>query len=83
MTGVLRHAVLETAHTLQPEIKCAALSFDGRDVVTDGVRIHRAHRAHRALNGPPAPLAVIGADVAGEDRLVSGQLSEALKSLTF
>jgi hypothetical protein len=49
-----RCAVLETAHTLQPEIKCAAMSFDGRDVVTDGVRIHRA------LNGPPALLAVIG-----------------------
>jgi hypothetical protein len=49
-----RCAVLETAHTLQPEIKCAALSFDVRDGVTDGVYIHRG------LNGPPSLLAAIG-----------------------
>ena len=49
-----RHAVIETAHTLQPDIKVAALSFDGSDIVTDGVYVHRG------LNGPPSLLAVIG-----------------------
>jgi hypothetical protein len=49
-----RHAVLETAHTLQPKIKCALMSIDGHDAVTDGVLIDRA------LNGPPALLAAIG-----------------------
>ena len=49
-----RHAILETAHTLQPKIKCAAFSFDGGDVLMDGVHIHRP------LIGPPALLAAIG-----------------------
>jgi hypothetical protein len=49
-----RRAVLETAHTLQPKIKCAVMSFDGHDVVMDGVYVHRA------LNGPPALLTAIG-----------------------
>jgi hypothetical protein len=49
-----RVAVLETAHALKPKTRCAALSFDGRDVVTDGVFVHRG------LNGPPALLAAIG-----------------------
>jgi hypothetical protein len=49
-----RRAILETAHTLQPKIKIAALSFDGADLVMDGVSVHRG------LNGPPALLAAIG-----------------------
>ena len=49
-----RGAVLETALTLQPEIKSAVLSFDGRDIMTDGVYVHRG------LNGPPALLEAIG-----------------------
>jgi hypothetical protein len=49
-----RGAVLETAHALKPKPRCAALSFDGREVVTDGVFVHRG------LNGPPALLAAIG-----------------------
>ena len=48
-----RHAALETAHTLQPEIKIAALSFDGRDIITGGVHVHDA------LNGPAALLAAV------------------------
>jgi len=54
LSGQERHAVLETAHTLQPKIKCAAFSFDGHDVLRDGVYIHRP------LIGPPALLAAIG-----------------------
>jgi DNA-binding response OmpR family regulator len=49
-----RGAVLETAHALKPKTRCAALSFDGRDVVTDGVLIHRG------LDGPPSLLTAIG-----------------------
>jgi hypothetical protein len=49
-----RCAILETAHALQPETRCAVLSFDGREVVTDVVFVHRG------LNGPPALLAAIG-----------------------
>jgi hypothetical protein len=49
-----RGAVLETAPTLQPEIRFAVLSFDGHDVVTDGVLIHRG------LDGPPSLLTAIG-----------------------
>jgi DNA-binding NtrC family response regulator len=49
-----RRAVLETAHTFQPEIKVAALSFDGREVLMEGVSVHRA------LDGPPSLLAAIG-----------------------
>jgi hypothetical protein len=49
-----RCAVLEAAPTLQPEIRFAVLSFDGRDVVTDGVLIHRG------LDGPPSLLIAIG-----------------------
>ena len=49
-----RRAVLETAHTLQPEIKCAALSFDGRDIEMEGLE------THRGLDGPPSLLAAIG-----------------------
>ena len=41
-----RYAALESAHTLQPEIKITALSFDGCNVIMDGVHIHDA------LNGP-------------------------------
>ena len=48
-----RGTVLETAHALKPKTRCADLSFDGRDVVTDGVFVHRG------LNGPPALLDVI------------------------
>jgi hypothetical protein len=49
-----RSKVLEAAPTLQPEIRFAVLSFDGCDVVTDGVLIHRG------LNGPPSLLTAIG-----------------------
>jgi hypothetical protein len=49
-----RVAVLETANALKPKTRCAALSFDGRDVVTDGVLIHRG------LDGPPSLLTAIG-----------------------
>jgi hypothetical protein len=49
-----RRGILETAQALQPEIKIAALSFDGNDVVMDGVSVYRG------LNGPPSLLAAIG-----------------------
>jgi DNA-binding response OmpR family regulator len=54
LTDEERHGILETSHALQPKTRCAALSFDGSEVVTDGVFIHRG------LNGPPALLAAIG-----------------------
>jgi DNA-binding response OmpR family regulator len=47
-------AVLETAHTLQSEIKVVALSFDGREVLKEGVSVHCG------LDGPPSLLAAIG-----------------------
>jgi hypothetical protein len=49
-----RRRILGWAPTLQPEIKFAVLSFDGRGVTTDGVY------PHRGLNGPPSLLAAIG-----------------------
>jgi DNA-binding NtrC family response regulator len=49
-----RRSILETAHTLQPEIKCVSLSFDGDDIAMDGVY------AHRGLMNPTSLLAAIG-----------------------
>jgi DNA-binding NtrC family response regulator len=49
-----RRSILETAHTLQPEIKCASLSFDRDDIATDGVY------SHRGLMNPTSLLAAIG-----------------------
>jgi|SRR5580698_2430512 hypothetical protein len=49
-----RCAVLETALALQPKIKCAALSFDGCEVVTDGVYVRWGP------NGLASLLAAIG-----------------------
>src|ERR1700723_1494929 len=39
---------------LQPEIKCASLSFDGLEVAIDDAE------THRGLSGPPSLLAAIG-----------------------
>jgi len=49
-----RASILRVAHLLQPEIKCASLSFDGREVAIDDAE------THRGLNGPPSLLAAIG-----------------------
>jgi hypothetical protein len=49
-----RANILRVAHLLQPEIKCASLSFDGRDGAINGAE------THRGLNGPPSLLAAIG-----------------------
>ena len=49
-----RASILRVAHLLQPEIKCASLSFDGREVAIDDAE------THRGLSGPPSLLAAIG-----------------------
>jgi hypothetical protein len=49
-----RASILRVAHLLQPEIKCASLSFDGREVAIDDAE------TYRGLNGPPSLLAAIG-----------------------
>jgi|ERR1700722_4802164 len=72
-----RGAVLETAHALKPKTRCAALSFDGRDVVTDGVFVHRG------LNGPPALLEVIEKMLHETIAQPLSQPSEAVKPLTL
>ena len=49
-----RASILRVAHLLQPEIKCASLSFDGREVAIEDAE------THWGLNGPPSLLAAIG-----------------------
>jgi hypothetical protein len=48
-----RRKILEAAAMLQPEIKCASLSFNWCDVITDDEYIHGW------LNEPPSLLAAI------------------------
>lgn len=49
-----RRGILETAHALQPEVKCASLGFDGGELMLDGVDMHQQ------LDGPPGLLLAIG-----------------------
>jgi hypothetical protein len=49
-----RRGILETAHTLQPGIKCALLGFEGREVAMDGADVRQR------LDGPATLLAAIG-----------------------
>jgi DNA-binding response OmpR family regulator len=49
-----RRGILETAHALQPEIKCAVLDFEERENTIDGVDLVRG------LAGPSALLSAVG-----------------------
>jgi len=54
LTDEERRGILETAHALQPEIKCAVLDFEESVVATDGVDLIRG------LAGPSTLLNAIG-----------------------
>jgi DNA-binding NtrC family response regulator len=47
-------SILETAHAVQPEIKCVSLSFNGGDIAMDGVS------TYRGVMTPTSLLAAIG-----------------------
>jgi hypothetical protein len=49
-----RHAALETANTLQSEIKCVSLSFNGGDIAMDGAS------TYQGVMTPTSLLAAIG-----------------------
>jgi hypothetical protein len=41
LTGEERRGILETAHSLQPEIKCAVIDFEESEVTINGVDLIR------------------------------------------
>lgn len=49
-----RRGILETAHALQPDIKCASLTYNGRELEVDGIGVRHP------LDGPPGFLSAIG-----------------------
>ena len=56
-----RRGILETAYALQPDIRCASLTYDGRELEMDGAR------ARQPLDGPTGLLLAIGKMLTGKE----------------
>jgi DNA-binding NtrC family response regulator len=56
-----RRGILETAHALQPDVECAALTYNGRELELDGARVRQSP------DGPTGLLLAIGKMLTGEE----------------